>query len=112
MMLEETKMTDDGISVKPLSPIIGAEIGGVDLSKPLGNHIFQKIHNALIGYQVIFFHDQKINLLQQKAFGQQFGPLHIHPAAPPTDGDSEIKTIHADEKSVAALDDQWHTDVS
>ena len=105
-------MTRNGISVNPLSPIIGAEIDGVDLSKPLGNHTFQKIRDMLIAHQVIFFRDQEINLLQQKAFGQLFGPLHIHPAAPPTYGDSEVKTIYADEKSVGVPGDKWHTDVS
>ena len=34
------------IDVKPLSPVIGAEISGVDLSQPLGNQTFQEIHDA------------------------------------------------------------------
>ena len=48
-------MSCERIQVMPLSPLIGAEISGVDLSEPLGNQEFQKIHDALITHQVIFF---------------------------------------------------------
>jgi alpha-ketoglutarate-dependent taurine dioxygenase len=37
----------DTITVDKLTPIIGAEIGGVDLAQPLGNRTFQDIHRAL-----------------------------------------------------------------
>ena len=53
-------MPYERISVTPLSPVIGAEVSGVDLSQPLGNQLFQEIHDALIEHQVIFFRDQKI----------------------------------------------------
>jgi taurine dioxygenase len=33
-----------------VNPIIGAEIHGVDLAKPLGNHQFQEIHDALMAF--------------------------------------------------------------
>lgn len=43
------------ITVDKLTPIIGAEIGGVDLSQPLGNRTFDEIHRALAENLVIFF---------------------------------------------------------
>ena len=46
------------IDVKPLSPVIGAEISGVNISQPLGNKIYQEIHDALMLRQVIFFRNQ------------------------------------------------------
>ena len=33
-------MSYETISVQPLSPVIGAEISGVDLAQPLGNQAF------------------------------------------------------------------------
>ena len=36
----------DTITVDKLTPIIGGEIGGVDLSKSLGNRTFDEIHRA------------------------------------------------------------------
>jgi len=41
-------MTYEAIDVKPLNPVIGAEISGVDISKPLGNQLYQEIHDALM----------------------------------------------------------------
>ena len=105
-------MPYDRILVKPQNPVIGAEIYGVDLSEPLSKHTFREIHDALIAHQVIFFRDQEMSLEQHKGFSRLFGELHIHPAAPPTDGDPEVKTVHADENSTEVSGDFWHTDVS
>ena len=105
-------MTYETISVEPLSPVIGAEIKGVDLSKPLGNQQFKEIHDALTEHLVIFFRDQEIDLDQQKDFGRRFGKLHIHPTAPAPEGHPEVLIIKADAKSKAIAGNRWHTDVS
>ena len=105
-------MSYEQISVTPLTPIIGAEIGDVDLAEPLGDETFKEIHDALIANQVIFFRDQDLTLEQHKEFGRRFGELHIHPAAPKPDGHPEILVIHADEKSKYVAGNGWHSDVS
>lgn len=105
-------MSYETIEVEPISPIIGAEISGVDLAKPLGNQTFAEIHDALMKHQVVFFRDQVMTLDQHKAFGRRFGELHIHPAAPGPEGHPEILVIHADEKSKRVAGQGWHTDVS
>ena len=81
-------MPYETITVKPVTPIIGAEISGVDLRKPLGNQQFQEVHDALMAHQVIFFRDQELTLEQHKAFGRLFGELHIHPNSPGPRGPS------------------------
>ncbi len=48
------------IEVRKLTPAIGAEIFGVDLARPLGNQVFQEIHDALMDNLVIFFRDQEL----------------------------------------------------
>ncbi len=100
------------ITVEPLSPVIGAEISGVDLAQPLGNQTFSEIHDALMTHQVIFFRDQDLTLDQHKAFGRRFGELHIHPTAPAPEGHPEILTVHADENSERVAGQGWHSDVS
>ncbi|MEC7396817.1 MAG: TauD/TfdA family dioxygenase, partial [Pseudomonadota bacterium] len=100
------------IQVDPISPLIGAEISGVDISQPLGNQTFQEIHDALMEHQVIFFRDQGMDLDQHKAFGRLFGELHIHPTAKAPEGHPEIITIHADENSKVVAGMKWHSDVS
>src|SRR5215472_7680879 len=51
----------DRIEVAPVTPYIGAEVGGVDLRKP-SNRQFEEIHSALIEYQVLFIRDQPLDL--------------------------------------------------
>ncbi|UYN96929.1 MAG: TauD/TfdA family dioxygenase [Enhydrobacter sp.] len=100
------------ISVDKLTPIIGAEIGGIDLARPLGNRQQDEIHRALAENCVIFFRDQHITPDQQVAFGRLFGDLHVHPAAPHEPGRPELMIIHADKDSPRANGEGWHTDVS
>ena len=105
-------MSYETISVEPLSPVIGAEISGVDLSRPPANQMFAEIHDALMQHQVIFFRDQEMDWDQHKAFGRLFGKLHIHPTAPAPEGHPEILTVHADETSERVAGQGWHSDVS
>jgi alpha-ketoglutarate-dependent taurine dioxygenase len=102
----------DTITVDKLTPIIGAEIAGVDLSQPLGNQTFEEIHRALAENLVIFFRDQHITEEQHLEFGRKFGKLHIHPAAPHAPGHPDLMIIHADKDSPRANGEGWHSDVS
>ncbi|NKC11276.1 MAG: taurine dioxygenase [Gammaproteobacteria bacterium] len=101
--------------VTPLTPMIGAEVSGADLGQLSGAE-FAQIEQAFLDHLVLFFRDQDLSVEQHMAFGQRFGPLHIHPAAndyrkyaglPP-----EILRIHADENTIWTAGDKWHTDVS
>jgi taurine dioxygenase len=100
------------ITVDKLTPIIGAEIAGIDLSQPLSNRQHDEVHRALAENLVIFFRDQHITPEQHLAFGRLFGELHIHPAAPHEAGKPELMIIHADKESPRANGEGWHTDVS
>jgi taurine dioxygenase len=101
----------DTIAVSPVTPRIGAEIGGIDLSRPLANRQIQELHQAL-AHQVLFFRDQKMDLDQQKALGRHFGALHIHPNVPGPAGHPEVLPIHADAHSKRIAGEYWHSDVS
>ncbi len=106
-------MPYETITVKKLTPHIGAEIGGVDLSRPLGNQQFQEVHDAWMENLVIFFRDQHLSIDQHKDFGRRFGELAIHPASPNSpEGHPEILIIHADENSKRVAGEEWHSDVS
>jgi alpha-ketoglutarate-dependent taurine dioxygenase len=102
----------DTIQIDKLTPIIGAEIDGIDLSQPLGNRQIDELHRALAENSVIFFRDQHLNEDQHLAFGRLFGDLHIHPAAPSAPGKPELMIIHADKDSPRANGEGWHSDVS
>ena len=48
-------------SAQQLTPSLGAEITGIDLSNDLSNEQLNQIYDDLIKYNVIFFRDQKIS---------------------------------------------------
>ncbi|RYI16639.1 MAG: taurine dioxygenase [Acetobacteraceae bacterium] len=99
------------ITIDKLTPVIGAEIGGVDLANP-SNRQMDEIHRALAENLVIFFRDQSLTQDQHLDFGRRFGPLHIHPAAPTEPGHPELMIIRADKDSPRANGEGWHSDVS
>ena len=110
---EDEPMTYETIEVHKLTPVIGAEISGVDLAGPLSNRQFDEIHRALMDHLVIFFRDQHLTIDQHKAFGARFGKLHVHPNAPKGVPDHpEILVIKADETSTRVAGEAWHSDVS
>jgi len=101
------------IEVRKSTPNIGAEIHGIDLSKPLSDEQFRDVHAALMDNLVIFFRDQKLGLERHKEFGARFGKLHFHPAAPRVFPEHpEVFVIKADESSTYVAGEDWHSDVS
>jgi alpha-ketoglutarate-dependent sulfate ester dioxygenase len=68
------------VTVRPLQPTIGAELGGVDLRHPLTTAERDQIKAAILQYKVVFFRDQDLDRDQHAAFARQFGPLYTHPS--------------------------------
>lgn len=56
----------------------GAEVVGLDLSVPLANEDFARIHRAHLAHHVLVFRDQRITPDEHVRFSQRFGPLQIH----------------------------------
>ncbi|MFP6837477.1 MAG: TauD/TfdA family dioxygenase, partial [Pseudomonadales bacterium] len=72
-------MSFQTIDVKTLTPHIGAEIEGVDLSTPLSNQQFSEVYQVWLDWKVLVFRDQHLDRDQHKAFARRFGSLHVHP---------------------------------
>jgi alpha-ketoglutarate-dependent sulfate ester dioxygenase len=91
------KATEHAIVVRPLQPTIGAEIEGVDLSRPISTAQRDSIKAAILKFKVVFFRDQAITNEQHAAFAREFGSLYTHPS---TKRDEKIAPIH----KIAAAD--------
>ena len=100
------------IQVEPVSPVIGAEVSGVDLGRPLAPDVVAELRAALLTHLVLFFRDQPLTWPRHKALGRCFGDLHVHPAAPKDAEHPEILVVHADEKAKFVAGQLWHSDVS
>lgn len=102
--------TSTSVEVRPLSPNIGAEIRGVDLSQPLGDQAVVAVREALNHHHVVFFRDQDLNPDTQAAFARQFGTLtEAHPVLPALD-QSNPQVLPIDSRLDRAS--WWHTDIT
>lgn len=95
-----------------VTPYMGAELGGIDLTRPLSSGQAEELQDALARFQVIFFRDQQIGHDAHKALGRVFGPLAIHSAVAGIEGHPEIVAIHADADSKYVAGESWHSDLS
>lgn len=93
-----------------LSPHIGAEILGVDLSQPDASMV-AGIREALLAHKVVFFRDQTLTAAQHIAFAQMFGELEIHPVTPKDQANPELLHIEHGPKS-KGRENSWHSDVT
>jgi taurine dioxygenase len=105
------------MTVTRLSPHIGAEIGGVDLTQTLSPAQIAELHRALLQHGVIFFRDQPIDFSAHRALALCFGDLHIHvggdgTASQKVPGHPEIRRQHFDAGSRRVSGEVWHTDQS
>ena len=65
------------ITVEPLSETIGAEIGGIDLSRPVDEAARRTIHRAFLDHLVILFRGQNLSETDQEDFCRLFGELEL-----------------------------------
>jgi len=112
------------IEVIPSGAALGAEVRGVDLSKPLTDDAFTAIQQAWYDHIVLLFRGQKLSDGDLIRFSRHFGELDIAPASA-TDmaGAQEksrpeiwiISNVVENGKPIGALGDkeaEWHTDMS
>ena len=108
-----TGAAPDGLSLSVIPPAIGAEVEGVDLSRPLEPERLAAIRQALADRHLLVFSDQRLTRDQHKAFAALFGPLHVHPYHAKAPGaDREVLVVKADETSANVNGEEWHTDVT
>lgn len=103
------------IQVAPATGALGAEISGVDLSRPLSAEAAREIKQAFNEYLVIYFHDQAITPGQQCDFARLFGPLTKHPFIKTLPDHPEVAPLirDADDPGLALnFGGSWHNDVT
>jgi len=113
------RLSNSGIRVSPLAGAIGAEITGVDLSKPLDDGTFAEVHQALLDHLVIFLPDQPtLEPAQLSSFAARFGEIDREPfvypfKTPSVEGHPEVFNIvkEAGNRSFN-IGGFWHTDVT
>jgi taurine dioxygenase len=103
-------MTTVATDIRKLSGRIGAEITGIDLSRPLDAHTQAALTTALYEHKVLGFRRQHLDAAAQLAFARQFGSLtSAHPTVPSVDGQPNVLPVDSEGGNRA---NNWHTDVT
>lgn len=118
-MIAETAIQDSTTLIAiPQSGLLGAEIRGADLSRPLTGGSFAQILEFLHRHGVIFFRGQQLTPEQLAAFSACFGELDVHhmtehvfPHLPQV---RVLSNVKKDGKPVGITNGgmHWHSDLS
>jgi taurine dioxygenase len=97
------------IEVAPLTPVIGAEVSGADLSRELPPEQLADIKAAFLDHHVLVFRDQAITQEDHKRLAGHFGELRpVNP--PPPEGDPYILEINTTAAAENVAGNGWHAD--
>lgn len=73
-----TSTPSQTFEVRPFDASVGAEIVGLDISRPIDDADFARIHRAHLDHHVLVFRDQRVSPDAHIAFSRRFGELEIH----------------------------------
>ncbi len=97
--------------IRPITPCIGAEIYGVDLSKPLSKATVAWVEKAWVDHMVLLFRGQDITPDQQLAFGRNFGDVYCPAMSAFPPEYPEIMLLDTTTPRGAGADN-WHYDAT
>lgn len=95
----------------PSKDPLGAEIKGIELSRPLEPEEFARLEEALVENKVLFFREQNISSADHHRFASMFGPLQRHPAFAHIDGFPEVTILTSDRENRSKIE-KWHSDMT
>jgi len=115
------------LTVNPISPVLGAKITGLDLSKPMGGNVIAEIRQTwLEAGGLVVFPEQSMTIKEHIAFSRQFGPLFGEPGQLPLQ-ETVSRYLHPDHPEIYRVSNKiengepkgragagtyWHSDVA
>src|SRR5271167_226081 len=104
-------MPGHSVTVTPLAGSLGAQVDGVDLSKPLDDETMGLLRTAFLEHGVLVYPRQELTPHQQAAFAARWGELHLMPTLNSRlEGHPAIVEINF--RGAKPSTDTWHTDMS
>ena len=102
------------VETRRLCGALGAEVSGIDLSKPLSNATARDIVDAFHEHLVLVFRSQSLDPATQIAFTRLFGEPQEHPlrTRASVDGFPEVLIIETRPGRIGARNNYWHSDIS
>lgn len=98
------------ITVCPVTPAFAAEIGDIDLSRPLDAPDVAAVKDAFTKYAVLIFPDQRLSQDQHLDFARYFGPLETTIALFRKDAKLRVREEFADVSNLDPENQVWGKD--
>jgi alpha-ketoglutarate-dependent 2,4-dichlorophenoxyacetate dioxygenase len=98
------------ITICPVTPTFAAEIGDIDLSKPLAPSEIDEAKDAFTKYAVLIFPDQHLSQDQHLDFAKYFGPLETTIALFRKDTKLRVRQEFADVSNLDPENQVWGED--
>jgi taurine dioxygenase len=112
-MLAETKSPYATLQVHPQPSGFGAEIAGLDLTRPLSKEALAEVKAAWAKHGVVAFPDQALTLDQLEAFTQQIGAFGEDPFIKPMPGHPNVLELRREpDEKATNFGAGWHSDWS
>lgn len=97
--------------IEPIGPTIGAELHGIDFTRPLDPQTFRRLEQALWDHKVVYARNQDMTPAQHVALGRLFGELEVHPFRP--EGEfPEVLVLDNHKDNPVLSTDVWHSDTT
>lgn len=101
------------IEVTPQPSGFGAEVRGLDLSRPLPPEVLDQVKAAWARHAVLAFPDQPLTLEQLEAFTLQIGPFGKDPFIKPMPGHPNVLELRREpDEKATNFGAGWHSDWS
>ncbi len=97
--------------VRPYSGAIGGLVEGIDLCRPLDDATFERLQQALLEYEVLFFRDQPLEPAHHAELADRFGQPQLHEAYDHVEGYPQITILENDRERPSKIE-MWHTDMT
>jgi alpha-ketoglutarate-dependent 2,4-dichlorophenoxyacetate dioxygenase len=115
--------TRTNLDVRPLHPLFGAVISGLDLREPLDDDTFAAVLDAFNSYSILVFRGQELTDEQHIAFSKRFGELEKTSFAIAStnpfiyrlsnvDDDGNVLEPDSTKRAFLEVNGRWHTDSS
>jgi taurine dioxygenase len=112
-MLKEPTSAYRRIEVQPQETGFGAQITGLDLSRPLPPETLAEVKAAWAAHAVVAFPDQPLSLDALEAFTLQIGPFGEDPFIKPMPGRPNVLELRREQDETATnFGAGWHSDWS
>lgn len=99
------------LELTPCAGALGAEVDGVDLTRPVTDDEFDSLKAALLAHQVLFFRDQPMSPAAHADLAGRFGRPQLHEAYPHVDDYPQLTILENDEANPSKIE-MWHTDMT